>query len=113
MKSFKRKVISVVGLGYIGLPTAAIFASREMEVVGVDVNQKIVDTINEGRTHIAEPNLDDMVRTAVSQGFLKASLTPEPADAFVIAVPTPFKDDHEPDLSNIRAACAAIAQGLA
>lgn len=102
--------VSVIGLGYIGLPTAAMFASRQIRVIGVDVNAETIDTINDGRVHIVEPDLDIVVRSAVQQGFLSASLTPEPADAFLIAVPTPFKNSgHEPDLSYIEQACAAIA----
>lgn len=104
--------ISVIGLGYIGLPTAAVFASRKKHVIGVDVNQRAVDIINRGEIHIVEPDLDMVVMGAVSQGFLKATVTPEPADAFVIAVPTPFKDDHVPDLSYIEAASRAIAPVL-
>tara|TARA_R110002124_G_scaffold281837_1_gene456524 strand:+ start:2886 stop:4154 length:1269 start_codon:yes stop_codon:yes gene_type:complete len=107
-QSIKR--ISVVGLGYIGLPTAAMFASRKIEVVGVDVNQHVVDTINRGEIHIIEPDLDMAVQEAVKNGYLRATTTPEPADAFLIAVPTPFKgDNHEPDLSYIAAASRAIA----
>lgn len=110
-QSFKR--ISVVGLGYIGLPTAAMFASRKIEVVGIDVSQRIVDTINHGAIHIVEPDLDMVVHAAVSEGFLRATTTPEPADAFLIAVPTPFKgDNHDPDLSYIEAASKAIAPVL-
>lgn len=105
--------ISVVGLGYIGLPTAAMFASCEIEVVGVDTNQEAVDTINRGEIHIVEPNLDSVVRKAVDEGYLRATTMPEPADAFLIAVPTPFKGSHnEPDLSYIKAACKAVAQVL-
>ncbi len=105
--------VSVIGLGYIGLPTAAMFASRKIEVVGVDVNAKTVDTINRGEIHIIEPDLDMVVSAAVSQGYLRATLDPEPADAFLIAVPTPFKGaDHEPDLSYIEAASKAIAPVL-
>ena len=99
MMSFKR--ISVIGLGYIGLPTAAMFASSKMEVIGVDVNPQTVDTTNQGKVHIIEPNLDILVHAAVKDGYLRASLQAEPAQAFLIAVPTPFKDDHEPDLSYI------------
>ena len=84
------KTISVIGLGYIGLPTAAMFASRGMKVIGVDVNQYAVDTINAGQIHIIEPELDKVVKKAVEAGFLKATTVPEPADAFLIAVPTPF-----------------------
>jgi len=105
--------ISVIGLGYIGLPTAAVFASRQKKVIGVDVNQSAVDTINRGEIHIVEPDLDAVVHTAVSQGYLHATLSPQPADAFLIAVPTPFKgDNHEPDLAYIEAASRAIAPVL-
>ena len=86
---FKR--VSVIGLGYIGLPTAAMLASKKLQVVGVDVNQHTVDTINRGEVHIVEPDLDSAVRRAVKQGHLTATTTPEPADAFLIAVPTPFR----------------------
>jgi len=105
--------ISVIGLGYIGLPTAAVFASRQRNVIGVDVNQKAVDTINRGEIHIVEPDLDMVVRAAVTEGFLRATTTPEPADAFLIAVPTPFKgSNHEPDLAYIEAASKSIAPVL-
>lgn len=105
--------ISVLGLGYIGLPTAAAFASRKIQVIGVDVNPAIVDTINRGEIHIIEPDLDIVVRACVTQGYLKATTTPEPADAFLVAVPTPFKgDEHEPDLTYIKAAVDAIAPVL-
>ena len=105
--------ISVVGLGYIGLPTAAVFASRKVSVLGVDVNQTAVDTINRGEFHIVEPDLDIVVRATVSEGYLRASTKPEPAEAFLIAVPTPFKgDNHEPDLRYIEAAAWAIAPVL-
>ena len=108
--------ISVIGLGYIGLPTAAMFASKEKKVIGVDVSQHAVDTINAGKIHIVEPDLDTIVRAAVTQGFLKAVTMPEPADAFLIAVPTPFKDSSseipEPDLSYVEAATRMIAPVL-
>jgi len=105
--------ISVVGLGYIGLPTAAVIASKGIEVVGVDVNEHAVNTINEGRIHIVEPGLEAMVKSDVEQGLLKAYLTPQPADAFLIAVPTPFKgDDYEPNLDYIESASKAIAPVL-
>lgn len=105
--------ISVIGLGYIGLPTAAMFASRKIEVVGVDVNLHTVDTINRGEIHIIEPDLDIIVQATVAQGYLRATTTPEPAEAFLIAVPTPFTgDNHEPDLSYIEAASQAIAPVL-
>lgn len=105
--------ISMVGLGYIGLPTAAVFASRKIKVIGVDVNQKAVDTINRGEIHIVEPDLDMVVHAAVKEGYLRATTTPESADAFLIAVPTPFKgENHEPDLSYIESAAKAIAPVL-
>ena len=106
------ETISVIGLGYIGLPTAAMFASRKKKVIGVDVNQNAVDTINRGEIHIVEPDLDTIVHATVTEGFLKASIVPEKADAFLIAVPTPFKENHEPDLSYIESACKAIAPVL-
>ena len=106
------EIISVIGLGYIGLPTAAVFASRKKNVVGVDVSRHAVDTINRGEVHIVEPDLDMVVRAAVSEGYLRATTQPEPADAFLIAVPTPFKDDHIPDLSYIETASKAIAPVL-
>lgn len=106
------ETISVVGLGYIGLPTAAVFASRKKKVIGVDVNQRAVETINRGEIHIVEPDLDMLVHTAVTEGYLRATTKVEPADAFLIAVPTPFKGDHEPDLSYIESASKAIASVL-
>lgn len=113
MKEIPFKKISMIGLGYIGLPTAAIMASRGLEVVGVDVNQQVVDTINQGKIHFVEPDLDIVVRSVVQTGQLKATTIPEPADAFLIAVPTPFKDGHQPDLGYIEAAAKAIAPVLA
>lgn len=104
--------ISVIGLGYIGLPTAAVFASRKKQVIGVDVNQNAVDIINRGQIHIVEPDLDMIVHAAVTEGYLRATTQPEPADAFLIAVPTPFKGDHEPDLSYIESASKSIAPVL-
>lgn len=106
--------ISVIGLGYIGLPTAAMLASLKRKVIGVDVDPRAVDAINRGEVHIVEPDLDIVVRSCVSDGMLRATRTPEPADAFLIAVPTPFTgDDHQPDLSYIESACKAIAPVLA
>ncbi|MGO1070490.1 UDP-N-acetyl-D-mannosamine dehydrogenase [Lysobacter sp. CA199] len=104
--------VSVIGLGYIGLPTAAAFAAVRKQVIGIDVNRQIVDTINRGEIHIVEPDLDVAVRAAVSGGFLRASIQPESADAYLIAVPTPFKNDHEPDLRYIEAAAKALAPVL-
>lgn len=106
------KCVSMVGLGYIGLPTAAMLASRKIKVIGVDINQHAVDTINRGEIHIVEPELDIIVQAAVTQGYLRATTKPEPADAFLIAVPTPFKGDHEPDLSYVEAAAKSIAPVL-
>ena len=105
--------ICVVGLGYIGLPTAAVFASRKFKVVGVDVNQEVVDSINRGEVHIVEPDLDMVVNAAVMQGYLRATREAEPADAFLIAVPTPFKGErHEPDLAYVETASKLIAPVL-
>ena len=104
--------ISMVGLGYIGLPTAALFAAHGTTVIGVDVTQHVVDTINAGKIHIVEPELDGIVHKAVNDGKLRATLTAEPADAFIIAVPTPFKGNYEPDLSYIQSASGMIAPVL-
>ncbi|EGQ7703488.1 UDP-N-acetyl-D-mannosamine dehydrogenase [Vibrio cholerae] len=111
------ETISIIGLGYIGLPTAAMFASRKMKVIGVDVNQHTVNTINKGKIHIVEPDLDMIVHAAVSEGYLKASTEVVSAEAFLIAVPTPFLPCKEgevpaPDLSYIEAASKAIAPVL-
>ena len=110
------KKVSVIGLGYIGLPTAAIIASRGMNVVGVEVNQNAVDTINAGKIHIIEPDLDIVVRSVVSTGNLRAVTVAEPADVFMVAVPTPFihsdDDSHRPDLSYIESAANTIAPVL-
>lgn len=104
--------ISMIGLGYIGLPTATLFASRKKKVIGVDINQNAVDTINQGKIHIVEPDLDMLVQAAVASGYLRATTQPEPAEAFLIAVPTPFTNGHKPDLRYIRAAAEAIAPVL-
>ena len=104
--------ISVIGLGYIGLPTAATLASRGVTVIGVDVSPKAVEAINQGRIHIVEPDLDAVVHQVVGAGFLRAVAKPEPADAFVLAVPTPFKGNHKPDLSFVEAAAKSIAPVL-
>lgn len=106
------KTISMIGLGYIGLPTATLFASRKVKVIGVDVSEHAVKTINSGKIHIVEPELDMLVHAAVTQGYLRATLKPEPAEAFLIAVPTPFKEGHSPDLSYIQSAASAIAPVL-
>lgn len=104
--------VSMIGLGYIGLPTAAMLASRKIKVIGVDINQHAVDTVNKGQIHIVEPELDMIVSAAVSQGYLRATTKPEPADAFLIAVPTPFMGDHEPDIRFVKAAAKSIASVL-
>ena len=104
--------ISVIGLGYIGLPTAAAFASRQKKVVGMDINQHAVETINRGAIHIVEPDLDVLVKRAVEDGFLRATTQPEPADAFLIAVPTPFKGDHLPDMKFVESAARSLAPVL-
>lgn len=108
--------ICVMGLGYIGLPTASLLATKGFTVTGIDVSQKVVDTINKGEIHIVEPDLDILVKSAVNSGNLSASLDPVEADVFIIAVPTPFKDggpDHisgkQPDLSYIEAATKKIS----
>ncbi|EMO7188941.1 UDP-N-acetyl-D-mannosamine dehydrogenase [Pluralibacter gergoviae] len=104
--------ISVIGLGYIGLPTVAAFASRQKQVVGVDINQDTVDTINRGEIHIVEPDLDKVVKAAVSGGYLRATTVPVEADAYLIAVPTPFKGEHEPDMAYVESAARSIAPVL-
>ena len=104
--------VSVIGLGYVGLPTAAVIAHRGISVVGVDVNSQTVETINKGEIHIVEPDLDILVRSAVASKNLRATTTPEPADAFIIAVPTPIKDGNQPDLSFLEQASTALAPVL-
>ena len=113
LKKSEFGTVSVVGLGYIGLPTAAIFASRGIKVIGVDVDTRVVETINRGEIHIVEPELEMVVKQVVKDGFLKAVLTPEQSDVFLIAVPTPFIGaDHAPNLAFIKAAARAIAPML-
>ena len=104
--------VCVLGLGYIGLPTASLLASKGFSVHGVDVSAGVVDTINAGRIHIREPELDILVKAAVQSGRLKAGTTPEPAEVFIIAVPTPFTNGHKPDLSFVEAASRSIAPYL-
>jgi UDP-N-acetyl-D-mannosaminuronic acid dehydrogenase len=103
---------SVIGLGYIGLPTAAMLANRGIEVVGVDVNERIVRLLNEGKVQIVEPDLDIAVQAAVATGRLRAVTVPEPAEVFILAVPTPFTNGHTPDLSYVEAAAQALAPVL-
>jgi len=112
-KGFDR--ICMVGLGYIGLPTATVFALRGIPVIGLDVNADAVARINRGEAHLVEPGLDDAVRRTVEAGLLRATLIPEAADAFLIAVPTPFRHDipgHVPDLSYVETAARKIAPAL-
>lgn len=103
------KKICVIGLGYIGLPTASLLGTKGYDVFGVDTSEHVVNTINKGNIHIVEPDLDILVKSAVQSGKLKAGLEPVEADVYIIAVPTPFKDDHIPDLSYIEAATKKIA----
>lgn len=104
--------VSVIGLGYIGLPTAAILAANGVSVTGVDVSPATVTAVNRGRVPFVEPDLAGYVAEAVSAGKLRAVPAPEPADAYIVAVPTPFMDDHKPDLSYIRSAAEALAPTL-
>ena len=100
--------VVTIGLGYIGLPTSALIAQNEIKVLGVDINSSVVDTINKGAIHIVEPDLDIAVADSVSKGFLKASITPEKANVYLIVVPTPFKGNHEPDISFVESATLGI-----
>lgn len=104
----KNPSVVMVGLGYIGLPTAALVAKKKTKVFGVDINPDIVDTINAGEIHIIEPELDVAVSNAVASGYLKAGTEPVAADTFIIVVPTPFKGKNEPDISFVEAATKSI-----
>src|SRR4051812_9936397 len=104
--------VSILGLGYIGLPTAALIASKGIKVAGTDVNKTVVDTINKGKIHIVEPDLDGLVHYAVNKKFLTASTTVQPSDVFLIAVPTPFSENHKPDLSYVENATKMILPHL-
>ncbi|MDI1293528.1 MAG: UDP-N-acetyl-D-mannosamine dehydrogenase [Methylobacter sp.] len=106
------KKVCVIGLGYIGLPTAAIAAQHGIQVHGVDVNPKVVETINKGEIHIIELGLEAVVKEGVEKGYFKASLTPTEADVYLIVVPTPFKGNHEPDISFVEAATRSILPSL-
>jgi len=105
--------VAVFGLGYIGLPTAALIARSGCRVTGVDVSRAVVDTINSGRVHIEEVDLDGLVQGVVARGALTASLEVQPADIFVIAVPTPHDEEHRPDISHVLAAARTVAPVLA
>jgi UDP-N-acetyl-D-mannosaminuronic acid dehydrogenase len=100
--------VVTIGLGYIGLPTSALIASHGTNVLGVDINQKVVDTINQGKIHIVEPDLDKIVSEAVLKGNLKAATKASTAEVYLIVVPTPFKGNHEPDISFVEAATKSI-----
>jgi len=104
--------ISVIGMGYIGLPTCAVFASRGFDVSGVDVNESVVERVNRGEIHIVEPDLDGLIQKVVANGKLRAFNKPQPADAHIIAVPTPLTEDRRPDMSYVFAAARSIAPVL-
>jgi len=104
--------ICFLGLGYIGLPTAAISAGKGLQVIGVDINSKVVDTINKGEIHIIEPGLGELVKRIVNEGKLRAANVPEVSDVYLIVVPTPFKGNHEPDISFVEAATKSILSFL-
>jgi UDP-N-acetyl-D-mannosaminuronic acid dehydrogenase len=97
-----------MGLGYIGLPTAALVASRDIDVVGVDTNPEVVKMVNQGKTHFIEPDLDKLVKTVVADNRLRAAAIPEEADAFFVVVPTPFKEDHLANISYVESATRAV-----
>lgn len=97
-----------MGLGYIGLPTAIIAASHGIEITGVDINLRVVEMTNAGKLHIIEPGMEEMLREVVQAGMLKASTKPEVSDAYFVVVPTPFKGNHEPDVSYVEAATRAV-----
>ncbi|TLN18802.1 nucleotide sugar dehydrogenase, partial [bacterium] len=114
--SLGKEKIVVMGMGYIGLPTATVFAAADFDALGVDVKKEVVNTINGGNIHIVEPDLDIAVRDVVSKGKLRASLSPEKGDVFILAVPTPFKkeqgDAKKPDIAYVEAATEAICPFL-
>ncbi|KOR86512.1 UDP-N-acetyl-D-mannosaminuronic acid dehydrogenase [Bacillus sp. FJAT-22058] len=100
--------VCIVGLGYIGLPTAAVLANNGFLVHGVDVNEHAIELINQGQVHIYEPDLENVVKKVVSEGNFSADLIPDNADVFILSVPTPFKDNHKPDLAFVESATKAI-----
>ena len=104
--------VVTIGLGYIGLPTSALIASHGTNVLGVDINKKVVETINRGKIHIVEPDLDEIVSRAVSDGFFKASTNQFKQMYTLIVVPTPFKGNHEPDISFVEAATKSIIPSI-
>jgi len=97
-----------MGLGYIGLPTAIIAAKHGIQIIGVDINPKVVEQTNQGRLHIVEPGIETMLKEVIDNGMLKASTTPEVCDAYFMVVPTPFKGNHEPDVSYVEAATRSV-----
>ncbi len=107
-----RRKVCVIGLGYIGLPTASLLGTKGYDVLGIDISPSVVETINSGKVHIVEPDLDVLVRSAVQSGRLKASTQIAEADIFIIAVPTPFKDNYQPDLSFIERATEELAKHI-
>ena len=100
--------IAVIGLGYIGLPTAAVLADKGLQVLGIDVNTAVVDSVNSGKIHIVEPALDTVIKRVVENGRLKAFEKPDNADVFMVVVPTPFRQNHRPDLSYVESATRAV-----
>jgi UDP-N-acetyl-D-mannosaminuronic acid dehydrogenase len=104
--------VSIIGLGYVGLPTAATIAARGVRVLGVDIRKDVVERVNSGGTHILEPDLDIIVHSVVSTGNLRALIAPEPADVFIIAVPTPHLSNHRPDMRAVQSALASVAPVL-
>ncbi|MFM5929965.1 MAG: UDP-N-acetyl-D-mannosamine dehydrogenase [Novosphingobium sp.] len=112
MKSDRKPDVAVIGLGYIGLPTAAVVARSGCRVNGVDVSEHVVETINRGEIHIEEVDLDGLVQGVVARGLLTASTEVKPADVFIIAVPTPFDKDHAPDLTYVLNAGRSVAPVL-
>ena len=97
-----------MGLGYIGLPTAIIAAKHSVDVVGVDINKNVVETTNKGQLHIIEPGMENLLQEVLASGKFKAYTEPQESDAYFIVVPTPFKGDHEPDISYVEAATRMI-----
>lgn len=100
--------VTVIGLGYIGLPTAALIASNKIKVLGVDINPMVVETINKGLIHIVEPDLNEVVKIAVADNLFKAAVEPDVSDVYIIVVPTPFKERNEPDISFVEASILKI-----
>ena len=97
-----------MGLGYIGLPTAIIAAKHGIEVIGVDINPQVVEMTNQGKLHIVEPGLEAYLEEVISSGQMKAAVKPEVSEAYFMVVPTPFKGNHEPDISYVEAATRVV-----